>query len=192
MDRLLAASQRFRQRRAARWQVQSDRGAGVRPQHARAALQCVVDLLGNDVGLPVEDQRSDHAVMEVRVVDRHGCSLLGEKLHEAIVDRVLHVHALERLAGLAGGIHALFVSYVTAGETFTIVVPLIVFFLPVPAILYGVFYVGYSFWMDRQGGDNTNHNAQLSGAIYGVLFMMLMEPRIAGVFLERLMSPSFG
>jgi branched-chain amino acid transport system permease protein len=35
------------------------------------------------------------------------------------------------LAGLAGGIHALFVSYVTAGETFTIVVPLTVVLMSV-------------------------------------------------------------
>ena len=34
------------------------------------------------------------------MIDRHGLGLLGEKLHEAIVDRVLDVHALERLAGL--------------------------------------------------------------------------------------------
>ena len=61
-----------------------------------------------------------------------------------------------------------------------------------PAIVYGAFFVGYSIWMDRQGTDNTNHNAHLSGAIYGVLFMLLMEPRIAGVFLQRLMNPSFG
>ena len=28
-----------------------------------------------------------------------------------------------------------------------------VFFIPAPAILYAVFYVGYSIWMDRKGGD---------------------------------------
>jgi len=66
-----------------------------------------------------------------------------------------------------------------------------VFFLPVPAILYGVFYVGYSFWMDRQGNDNINHSAHLSGAIYGVLFMLLMEPRIGAHFLRALANPSF-
>ena len=34
-------------------------------QHARAALQCVVDLLGNDVGLPVENQRCLTALKEI-------------------------------------------------------------------------------------------------------------------------------
>lgn len=67
-----------------------------------------------------------------------------------------------------------------------------VFFLPMPAILYAVAYVAYSFWMDRRGGDNINHSAHLSGAIYGVLFMLLMEPRVGSVFIERLLSPSFG
>jgi len=69
---------------------------------------------------------------------------------------------------------------------------IIVFFLPMPAILYAVAYVAYSIWMDKRGGDNINHSAHLSGALYGVLFMLLMEPRIGSYFLERLMNPSFG
>ena len=67
-----------------------------------------------------------------------------------------------------------------------------VFFLPMPAILYAVAYVAYSIWMDRRGGDNINHSAHLSGALYGVLFMLVMEPRIGPYFLQQLMSPSFG
>jgi membrane associated rhomboid family serine protease len=67
-----------------------------------------------------------------------------------------------------------------------------VFFVPLPAIVYGVLYVGYSFWMDRQGGDNINHSAHLWGAGYGMLFMLLLEPRVGPAFLQRLMSPSFG
>ena len=100
-----------------------------------------------------------------------------------------HRHdAQYRSLGASGAVSAVLFAFILVKPWSLI----FVFFLPVPAILYGVFYVGYSFWMDRQGGDNTNHNAHLSGAIYGVLFMLLMEPRIAGVFLERLASPSFG
>lgn len=67
-----------------------------------------------------------------------------------------------------------------------------VFFLPVPAIVYAVAYIAYSIWMDRRGGDNVNHSAHLWGALYGVLFTLIMEPRVFDHFLQRLLSPSFG
>jgi membrane associated rhomboid family serine protease len=66
-----------------------------------------------------------------------------------------------------------------------------VFFLPVPAIVYAVLYIGYSIYMDRARQDNINHSAHLWGAGYGVLFLVLMEPRVIGVFLERLANPDF-
>jgi len=93
-----------------------------------------------------------------------------------------------RSLGASGGVSAVLFAYILINPWNLI----FIFFLPVPAIVYGVVFVGYSFWADRQGGGNTNHNAHLSGAIYGVLFMLLMEPRVGGVFLQRLMSPSFG
>lgn len=68
---------------------------------------------------------------------------------------------------------------------------ILVMFVPVPAILYAVLYVGYSIWMDRRGGDRINHSAHLAGAAFGVLFMLCMEPAIAGHFLASLASPSF-
>jgi membrane associated rhomboid family serine protease len=79
--------------------------------------------------------------------------------------------------------------------TFILVQPwslIIVFVLPVPAIVYGVLYVGYSIWMDRQGRDNVNHSAHLWGAGYGILFTLMMEPRVGPAFLESLIHPSFG
>lgn len=99
-----------------------------------------------------------------------------------------HRHdARYRSLGASGAVSAVLFAFILFNPWGLI----FVFFLPVPAILYGVFYVGYSFWMDRQGTDNVNHSAHLSGAIYGVLFMLLMEPRIAGHFLSALMNPSF-
>ena len=67
-----------------------------------------------------------------------------------------------------------------------------VFFIPVPAIVYGVFYVGYSLWMDHRGGDRINHSAHLAGAAFGVMFMLAMEPQLVQVFLEQLQRPRFG
>ena len=66
-----------------------------------------------------------------------------------------------------------------------------VFFIPVPAIIYAVFYVGYSLWMDRRGGDRINHSAHLSGAAFGVLFMVMMAPEVLGFFWQQLLSPSW-
>ena len=51
-----------------------------------------------------------------------------------------------------------------------------VFFLPMPAIVYAVLYVGYSIWMDHHGGDNINHSAHLWGAAYGVMCTLLIDP----------------
>lgn len=64
-----------------------------------------------------------------------------------------------------------------------------VFVIPVPAVVYAIAYVGYSYWMDKRGGDNINHSAHLSGAIYGLLFTLLMEPRLGLAFLEKLATP---
>ena len=66
-----------------------------------------------------------------------------------------------------------------------------VFFIPAPAILYTVFYVGYSIWMDRKGGDRITPSARLAGAAFGVMFMLAMEPRLVQVFMEQLLNPSF-
>ncbi|MCJ0824599.1 rhomboid family intramembrane serine protease [Luteimonas sp. 50] len=79
--------------------------------------------------------------------------------------------------------------------TFILVQPwslIFVFFVPVPAIVYGALYVGYSVWMDKHGQDNVNHSAHLWGAAYGIAFTLLMEPRVGAAFVDRLLHPSFG
>ena len=64
-----------------------------------------------------------------------------------------------------------------------------VFFLPVPAIIYAVLYVGYSIYMDQHGRDNVNHSAHLWGAAYGVVFTVLADPAVLPRFLGSLARP---
>ena len=93
-----------------------------------------------------------------------------------------------RSLGASGAVSAVLFAFILV-QPWSLI---FVFFLPLPAILYAVLYVGYSVWMDRRGGDNVNHSAHLWGAGYGVLFTVIMEPRIVASFLARLMNPSFG
>ena len=93
-----------------------------------------------------------------------------------------------RSLGASGAVSAVLFSYILFAPWSLI----FVFFIPVPAIVYAVAYVGYSIWMDRHGGDNVNHSAHLWGAAYGVMFTLLMEPRVLQHFLARVTQPSFG
>lgn len=90
--------------------------------------------------------------------------------------------------GASGAVSAILFAYILVRPWSIIGV----FFIPMPAILFAVLYVGYSIWMDRRGGDRINHSAHLAGAAYGVMFMLVMEPRVLGHFLQQLQQPSFG
>jgi membrane associated rhomboid family serine protease len=62
-----------------------------------------------------------------------------------------------------------------------------VFVIPMPAILYGIIYLGYTIYMSRREGTGINHDAHLWGAVFGLLFPLIFEPRIGLYFLDQLM-----
>ncbi|TNJ34759.1 rhomboid family intramembrane serine protease [Arenimonas terrae] len=84
--------------------------------------------------------------------------------------------------GASGGVSAVLFAFILLRPWETIYL----YFIPVPAILFAVAYTGYSVYMNHRGGDRINHNAHLSGAAYGVLFTVLMEPKVIGHFLAEL------
>ena len=68
------------------------------------------------------------------------------------------------------------------------------FFIPIgiPAIVYAVLYLAYTIYMDRRNSDRINHSAHLWGAVYGVVFLIVMDLRVIGIFLDQLAHPRFG
>ena len=93
------------------------------------------------------------------------------------------------LAGLAGGIHALFVSYVTAGETFNITVPLTVVLMSVlggtrhwagPAV--GATFITVLLFMSA--GSNPVAGKAAVGVIL-IVVILFMPNGILGYFLKR-------
>lgn len=61
--------------------------------------------------------------------------------------------------------------------------------LPIPSIIFGLFYVGYETYMGRRGGDNINHFAHLWGALYGIVFLIAMEPKLLQFFITAILNP---
>ncbi len=94
------------------------------------------------------------------------------------------------LAGLAGGIHALFVNYVTAGDTFTITVPLTVVLMSVlggtrhwagPAVgAIAITCLLYAF----TAGDSALAGKAVFGAVL-VTVILFMPNGILGFFLRK-------
>lgn len=64
----------------------------------------------------------------------------------------------------------------------------IYFFVPIPGALFGVLYVIYSWYQGKKGGDNINHDAHLYGAIFGVLFCLILYPPSFSNFIRQISS----
>lgn len=92
-----------------------------------------------------------------------------------------------RSLGASGAVSAVLFAFILLSPWSTI----FLFFFPVPAILYAVAFLGYSIYMDRRGSDHINHSAHAWGAAYGVVFTLVMEPRLLPNFFAQLAQPHF-
>lgn len=95
--------------------------------------------------------------------------------------------------GASGATSALLMAYIFFGPWNWFIYP------PVPAIVLAVGYIWYESYMDRKGGGRIAHNAHLSGAIYGIIFIFVsaqaFAPQYVQSFFYQLMQgpslPSF-
>ncbi|MBP6299717.1 MAG: rhomboid family intramembrane serine protease [Arenimonas sp.] len=84
--------------------------------------------------------------------------------------------------GASGAVSAVLFSFILLQPWSLIYI----YFIPVPAILYGVGYFAYTFYMDKKGTDSVNHSAHLWGSVYGVSVTVLLEPTAVTGFFSRL------
>lgn len=56
--------------------------------------------------------------------------------------------------------------------------------IPIPQIIAGVLYIAYSWYQDKKARDNIGHMAHLTGAIWGFVFTVAIEPRLLTRFID--------
>jgi membrane associated rhomboid family serine protease len=113
------------------------------------------------------------------------CALIVSQIPSYIKNRNNYHY---RSLGASGAVSAIVFSMILLMPWST----LYVFVLPVPAIIYAVLYLSYTIYMSRKGGDSINHDAHLWGAIFGVIFSIVLKPEVLSIFLEAITHPHFG
>ncbi|MFA9391679.1 MAG: rhomboid family intramembrane serine protease [Prolixibacteraceae bacterium] len=58
--------------------------------------------------------------------------------------------------------------------------------IPIPGVLFGVLYLGYSLYMSKRNSDNIGHDAHFIGAIFGLIYPVIIEPSLLQHFLNKL------
>lgn len=63
-------------------------------------------------------------------------------------------------------------------------------FIPfnIPAFIFGGIYLFYSAYMAKRGNDNIGHDAHFWGAVYGLLFTILLKPSLGAAFLHQIFA----
>lgn len=78
---------------------------------------------------------------------------------------------------------------------FVLVAPweLLYFFgiIPIPAIIFAILYVAYSWYAHKKGDSNIGHLAHLTGAGFGFVATIIIEPALLSHFIHNLLNPRF-
>ncbi len=60
--------------------------------------------------------------------------------------------------------------------------------LPIPGIIFGLLYLGYSYYMSKKELDNVGHDAHFYGALFGFLFPIMLKPSLLIFFINRIIQ----
>jgi membrane associated rhomboid family serine protease len=62
----------------------------------------------------------------------------------------------------------------------------IYFALCLPGFILGAGYIVFSWYQGRKSNDNINHDAHLYGALFGLIFCIIVAPSSIGDFFEQI------
>jgi membrane associated rhomboid family serine protease len=85
--------------------------------------------------------------------------------------------------GASGGVSAVMMAYILLFPTNKL---LLFFVIPMPAFVAGILFFAYERYMNKRGATGIAHDAHLRGAIFGVVYVLLLDadtlPRMIRAF----------
>ena len=87
--------------------------------------------------------------------------------------------------GASGGVSAIVFSSILFNPTSDI---LLFFVIPIPGFILGALFLLYSYQQSQQTRGGINHDAHFLGAVFGVIFTIVLQPRVINSFIEQIAS----
>ena len=85
--------------------------------------------------------------------------------------------------GASGGVAAVVFSSIMIYPDNVLYISML---FPIPAFVFGILYLIYSYYMSKRGKDNINHDAHFYGAVFGILFTLVVDPELFSTFFEQI------
>lgn len=83
--------------------------------------------------------------------------------------------------GASGGVSAVMMAYILLFPTHKL---LLFFVIPMPAFIAGILFFAYERFMNKKGGTGIAHDAHLVGALYGIVYVLLLDRSTLSRLLE--------
>ena len=74
-------------------------------------------------------------------------------------------------SGAVGGVLFAYIILFPLESIYLFLIP-----IPIPAIVFGVLYLLYSMYESKQARGKINHEAHIAGAVWGILYILLIVP----------------
>ncbi len=84
--------------------------------------------------------------------------------------------------GASGAVSAILFSSILFDPTSKIY---LYFAIGIPAWLFGILYLFYSYTMSKKQVDNIGHDAHFFGALFGIIFTIIIKPDILLLFVQH-------
>jgi membrane associated rhomboid family serine protease len=88
--------------------------------------------------------------------------------------------------GASGAVSAVVFASIILAPTQKLM--LLILPIPIPAYLFGALFLGVEYYLGKRGQSNIGHDAHFWGAVYGVIFTIILKPSLATDFIQQIIG----